>query len=114
MLSRKLNVAAAVLALAVSSIHQAAAQREGRKAPDLSGRVAAISADGKTLTLEETAAARGEEPKKSEFKLADTTKIEFTGAFKDVGRTLKVGDWVAVYLENGAPGVVQVTAMPDV
>lgn len=112
--SRKLIVVAAiVLALAVSGIHQAAAQREGRKPPDFSGRVADISADGKTLSLE-TRAARGEEPQKSEVKLADTTKIEFTGALKDLGRKLKVGDGVAVFLENGAPAVVQVTATPDV
>jgi len=110
-MSRKLNVvAAAVLALAVSGVHPAAAQREGRKAPDLSGRVAAISADGKTLSLE-TFAGRGEEPKKSEFKLADTSKIEFTGALKDMGRKIKVGDGVAVYQDTG---VVQVSAVPDV
>jgi hypothetical protein len=114
MLSRKRNVVAAVvLALAVSGIHQAAAQREARKAPDFSGRVAAISADGKTLSLE-TRAGRGEEPTKSECQLAATTKIEFTGALKDLDRKLKVGDAVAVYLENGTPGVVQVTATPDV
>jgi hypothetical protein len=91
----------------------ASAEREARKAPDVSGRVSAISADGKTLTVD-SVVARGEEPKKTEVKLVDSTKVEFTGALKDLDRKLKVGDGVAVFLDKGAPVMVRVTAAADI
>jgi hypothetical protein len=112
MLNRTLTLVG-VLALSVCIVCPASAEREARKAPDLSGRVSAISADGKTLTVD-SVVARGQEPKKTEVKLADTTKFEFTGALKDLDRKLKVGDTVAIYLDGGTPVRVQVTAAPDI
>src|SRR5262249_50724174 len=79
----------------------AADRRDERKrTPDVAGRVAAISADGKTLTLE--AGGRGEEPKKPEIKLTDKTRIEFSGILKDAIKTLKVGDQAAVSFAEGS------------
>ncbi len=59
----------------------------------MSGRITAISADGKVLTVQTGGGGRGgEEPKLTEVKLTDKTKIEFEGVGKDLNRKLKVGD----------------------
>jgi RNA polymerase sigma factor (sigma-70 family) len=87
---------------------------EPKNAADVSGRITAISADGKVLTVQTGGGGRGEEPQFTEVKLTDKTKIEFNGVGKDLNRKLKVGDTVAVSLQGGSAGLVQATAAPDV
>jgi hypothetical protein len=112
MLNTKLTIAGALfLALAVGSA--ALGQREARKPPDVSGRVSAISADGKLLTVE-SGGGRGVDPTRTEVKLTDGTKTELVGPAKDLGRKLKVGDTVSVWLQGGSAESVQVNAAPDV
>jgi RNA polymerase sigma factor (sigma-70 family) len=91
------------------------APREPRKAPDFQGKIGALSADGKTLTLEKIA-NRGEEPTRVELKLTDQTKVEFTGVLKDLFTKLKVGDTALVFLQDGSKdtaGLVQAQRDPD-
>jgi hypothetical protein len=45
----------------------------------VAGRVAGVSKDGKTITLEQPARARGEEPKKIEVKIGAKTRVVYYG-----------------------------------
>jgi len=115
MLYTRLKIASTVfLALIVGTGWASAAdgRAEARKPADASGRIAAISPDGKVLTLE-NGGSRDAEPKKIEVKLTDKTKVEFTGALKDAPRKLKVGDSASAWLQNGSAELVQVSAAPD-
>lgn len=111
MLKTTLKIGSLVVVLMI--VGTVAAQREAKKPADFSGRIAAISADGKTLTLE-SGGGRGQEPKKTDVTLTDKTKIDITGALKDLNRKLKVGDTASVFLEGGSAGIVQVNPAPDI
>jgi len=87
---------------------------EAKKPADVSGRITAISADGKVLTVQTGGDGRGEAPQLTEVKLTDKTKVEFNGVGKDLNRKLKVGDSVAVSLQDGSAGLIQATAAPDI
>jgi RNA polymerase sigma factor (sigma-70 family) len=45
----------------------------------LTGKVVAVSKDGKSFTVEEPSKVRGEEPKRTEVKLTDKSKVAFFG-----------------------------------
>jgi hypothetical protein len=45
----------------------------------LSGKVVAVAKDGKSFTMEAAPTVRGEEPKRTEVKLTDKTKLSFSG-----------------------------------
>lgn len=90
-------------------------QRQPRTPPAFSGKITAISDDGKTLTLE-AAARRGEEPKKTTVKLTDKSNVEFARNQKDVFKKLKAGDTASVWLQEGSKDVVatlQAYRQPD-
>ncbi len=89
-------------------------EREVRKPPAFQGRITAISEDGKMLSLE--GGSRGEEPKKMEIKLTAKTKVGFDGVLKELGVKLRVGDFVAVWLQEGSTdtaAVVEARRGPD-
>jgi len=93
----------------------AGGEREARKAPDVSGTISEISADGKVLTVKTSAGGRGgEEPKFTAVTLNDKTKVEFDSVGKELKRKFKVGDAVAVTLDGGPAGLVRVSSAPDV
>jgi hypothetical protein len=78
---------------------QAAAQ-EKKKAADLFGRIAAVSEDGKQITVESK--KKGEaEVKKTDVKITADTKIEFVGV-EDAEKKLKVGYFAAVMFVEGS------------
>ena len=84
-----------------------AQETSGRRRPDhrdLQGRQDVHGAD--------RGGGRGEEPKLTEVKLTDNTKIEFVGAGKDLKRKLKVGDGVDVSLEGGVPALDRLKSTP--
>jgi hypothetical protein len=58
-------------------VGKATVERRGDRAPDVTGKVAAVSKDGKTITLESPPQARGEEPRKADFMLTDKTAVVF-------------------------------------
>jgi RNA polymerase sigma factor (sigma-70 family) len=90
-------------------------RRDTRPAPAFQGKITALSDDGKTLTLE--GGGRGREVTNITIKLTDGTRIEFDGALKDVAKALKVGDTVAIVLQEGSrdtAAVVQARRDPDV
>jgi RNA polymerase sigma factor (sigma-70 family) len=74
--------------------------RDPRPAPAFSGKITAISADGKTVTLEY--GARGVPAQKVEVKLTDKTRVEFAGVLKELNLKLKEGDSAAVWLQEGS------------
>jgi RNA polymerase sigma factor (sigma-70 family) len=74
--------------------------RDVHKAAEVQGRITAISGDGKVLTLESR--RRAEEPKETQVKLTDRTRIEFVGVLKDLGKKLRVGDAATVSLQKGS------------
>lgn len=82
-----------------------------RGSPDVSGKIGAISADGKTITLENQ--KRGEDTvTKTEIKLTDKTKVEFAGTDKKEEEKLTVGYQGTVWLEKGSKdtaAVIQAT-----
>ncbi len=89
---------------------------EERRGPSFNGTVTAISDDGKTLTLE-AAARRGEEAKKHTVKLTDKTVVGFAAVLKEQTQKIKVGDLVAVWLQEGSTdsaASLQVTRKPDI
>jgi hypothetical protein len=102
----------ALIATGTGAVCAADGRGEAPTPPDAAGRVKAISADGKILTLE-SGGGRGVEPTKTEVKLNDKTKVEFTGALKDVARKLKVGDSVSAWLNNGTAERIHISAAPD-
>ncbi len=72
-----------------------------RKAPDLGGIISAISADGKTITLENR--KRGEDtPMTIEIKVTPKTELEFSGTDKAEEKKLTVGYRAAVWLQEGS------------
>ncbi len=87
--------------------------REPKKPADVAGSITAITKDGKMLTVRIGGGGRGEEPKLTEVKLTDNTKIEFVGVGKDLNRKLKVGDGVDVMLDGGSAGSIEATSAAD-
>ena len=65
-----------------------------------------LSADGKVMTIEY--GVRGEEPKKTEIKLADKTTVEFVRTEKEEDRKLAVGYHVTVWLQEGSKDTADV------
>ena len=58
---------------------------------------------GSTMSFEANyvyTGGRGEEPKKTEVKLNDKTKIEFAGVMKDIATKLKVGDGAVITAQS--------------
>lgn len=82
-----------------------------RGSPDASGRIGAISADGKSITLENQ--RRGEDTTtKTEIKLSDKTRVEYLGTDKKEEEKLTVGYNTAVWFEKGSKdtaAVIQAT-----
>jgi RNA polymerase sigma factor (sigma-70 family) len=71
----------------------------------LEGKVAAVAADGKSITLEfRSRERRDEAPKKVEYKLSDKTNLIFYGVGPDGTRPAE-GQIARVYLEDGAKDV---------
>jgi hypothetical protein len=88
-------------------LNAAAPSGEGRgerRAPDVEGRVSAVSADGKTVTLQTPPANRGDEPKKVDIKLVDATQINFSNVTPG-GAQPKEGYFAAVQLLAGTTDV---------
>jgi len=115
MLNTRLSIVSIALVSLVtvnSEVSFAADRGEARTPADVSGKITAISPDGKTLNLE-SGGGRGVEPTKNEVKLNEKTKIEFP-ALKDTTRKFKVGDSVSAWLKNGAAELIEVSAAPDV
>jgi hypothetical protein len=73
-------------------------------APDLGGKITAVSADGKVVTIEtQTPGGRGQEPKKNEIKIQVTDKtrlVESRHPNEDIKP--QVGHHAAVWLEEGS------------
>jgi hypothetical protein len=70
-------------------------------APDLTGRVIGLSANGKVLTAEVPAAEKGQ-LMKAEIKLSDATKESYHGVAAG-GAKPTAGDQVQVWLAEGSP-----------
>jgi hypothetical protein len=68
--------------------------------PDVSGTIAALSKDGKVLTL--ASKGRSGEVTKTEIKLTDKTRIVFAGAEKAKDRKLQAGDGATIWLQKGS------------
>jgi hypothetical protein len=79
---------------------RAKAPRE-EKAPPVAGRVVGVSKDGKTITLEQPAQVRGEEPKKVEVKIGAKTIVLFNGVGPD-GAKPTAGHTARAWLDNNA------------
>jgi RNA polymerase sigma factor (sigma-70 family) len=78
-------------------------EREARQRPDFMGILAAVSADGKTLTY--IGGVRGEEEKKVDITINDKTKIEWQGPLADPNNKFKAGDFVSVWFAEGSKNV---------
>ncbi len=70
----------------------------GVKEPQVSGRVAAVAADGKALTLE--VYRKGQKPASTEIHLTDRTRLQYSGVDKD-GEKPTVGYGARVWLKEG-------------
>jgi hypothetical protein len=70
----------------------------------IEGKVAAVAADGKGITLETQSRERREAPRKVDYKLPDTTNVIFYGVGPDGARPT-VGYIGRVFLEEGAKDV---------
>src|SRR5262249_58748697 len=72
-----------------------------RHSPDVTGTISAISADGKTITLEQR--RRGEDTvTKTEIRLTPKTELEFAGTDKAEEKKLTIGYSAAVWLQAGS------------
>ena len=71
----------------------------GVKEPQVSGRVTAVAADGKALTLE--VYRKGQPPASTEVRLTERTRLQYTGVDKD-GQKPTVGYLARVWLKEGA------------
>jgi hypothetical protein len=100
--AKKLRVGDAVAVSLQEGSRDTAAVVQARRDPDLAGKITAMSADGKGLTLQPLNRNRREEPPPVEIKLTDATRIELIGALKELGGKLKVGDAVAAWLQDGS------------
>jgi ferric-dicitrate binding protein FerR (iron transport regulator) len=78
----------------------AAEQKGTRKIPTLTGKVTAVSADGKRITLETPPPKPGAEPRQQEIKITDRTELAYYGVEKDGDRPT-VG-YLATVLLDGA------------
>ena len=90
---------ASVWLLEGSSKEVAAAIQVNRPRPDVGGTISALSADGKVLTV--AVRSRGGEDSKTEVRLADATKIEFTGG-EETAKKIKVGQTITVWWQEGS------------
>lgn len=85
-------------------------EREGGRRPvenppSLAGKIVAVAKDGKAFTVETPGAARGDDPVRQEVKLADKTKLIFSGVGTD-GAKLTAGLMAQVWLADGAAASV--------
>jgi hypothetical protein len=72
-----------------------------RRAPDLTGTISDVSADGKTVKLE--IRKRGEDGVTThEIKLTDKTEIEFAGTVKAEEKKVTVGYVGMVWFQEGS------------
>jgi hypothetical protein len=80
----------------------------GKKAnapdPNLAGRVTAVSADGKDLTLQVPPRTKGEAASARAVKIRERTKLVYKGLDKDRQKPA-VGLVAAVWLEKGSPDI---------
>jgi RNA polymerase sigma factor (sigma-70 family) len=100
--AKKLRVGDAVAVSLQEGSTDTAAVVQARRDPDVAGKVTALSADGKGLTLQPLDRTRREEPAPVEIKLTDATRTELVGALKVLGGKLKAGDAVAAWLQDGS------------
>jgi hypothetical protein len=84
---------------------------DAEKNADVSGPVAAVSADGKTISLEGKATVKGEDPPRTEVKLADSTQVIYNGVPQD-GAQPTEGYAAQAWLENGVAKRVVFNAWP--
>lgn len=84
---------------------------DGEKNADVSGPVVAVSADGKTISLEGKATAKGEDPPRTEVKLADSTQVIYNGVGQD-GAQPTAGYAAQAWVENGVAKRVVFNAYP--
>jgi hypothetical protein len=82
-----------------------AAQGKPEKVPGLNGKVVAVSADAKTITVESGPPKGGTEPVQTEVKLGEQTKVLYFGFEKGADKPA-VGQAVAVLLAKDSPGSV--------
>ncbi|HYT93105.1 MAG TPA: RNA polymerase sigma factor [Gemmataceae bacterium] len=85
----------------VQLIGKEQAEQRGDRRPDLVSRVVAVAKDGKTITLEQPATARGEEPKQIDVKLSEKTSVIYHNVGPG-GTKLGTGLRAHVWLEDGA------------
>jgi RNA polymerase sigma factor (sigma-70 family) len=115
--AKKLRVGDAVAVALQEGSTDTAAVVQARRDPDVAGKVTALSADGKGLTLKPLDRNRREELEPVEIKLTDATRVELTGALKVLGGKLKVGDAVAAWLQDGSKETaiaLQAQRQPDI
>jgi RNA polymerase sigma factor (sigma-70 family) len=67
----------------------------------IQSKVVAVSKDGTTITLEQPAAARGEDPKRLEIRLTPKTKVAFSGVGPDEAKPVE-GMFAMVRLVDGS------------
>jgi hypothetical protein len=89
----------ALIAVDTGTARSTDGRGEAVKPADAAGRVAAISADSKVLSLE-SGGGRGVEPTKTAAKLDDKTKVELTGVLKGSTRKLKAGNSISAWLQT--------------
>jgi len=78
----------------------------------VSGRVAGISKDGLTITLEQPVRTRGAEPKSVDIKLTAETRIVFSGVGPDKAQLTAGYDAQARLLDGSTDMAAQVVFSP--
>jgi len=92
--------------------HEAAAKKgNDGKNVDASGRIVAVSADGKTITLETKATVKNQPAPRSDVKLADSTRLIYSGVGPDGAKPAE-GYQAEAWLDNGVATMVRFNGWP--
>jgi hypothetical protein len=92
-------------------------RRRDEKRPDLAGKIVAAAKDGSTVTIEQPARTRGDDPQKLEIKLDDKASLSFNNVVLGAASMTEEGQSAMIWLRDGskdtAERVVVMGVVPD-